>query len=534
MPAAPAWLAVLVAAVIVLAFAPLLHAQALSLWNRPHYQFFPLALFGGFALAWSYGRNASLPLVPGNHVVTLAGITVAWVLLAIAEVFYSPMLAGVAALLLLGAVIVAIGGAALFRTLLPAWAYLWIIVPLPIGLDRRLVVALQSWTSQWSSNVLDTLGVMHLLDGNVVEISGRRLLVEEACSGISSLFSVLACTLFLILWLRRPWPRALLLITAAIGWVLAANVLRVVAIAYAYDRWAIDLAAGLKHEVLGFACFAIAVLLIWSTDRFFLFLIPRRPATIMPASPAPVASVQAGTQGLAAIARLLSLPMAIAFGLLLLLHVATYGLPAAEGEAPLLPAMARLGENTLPNQLAGWKRDRFYTEERDLSSVYGAHSGYWVYKLNQRTTAIAVDYPFPRYHLLDECYLNQGWQIERHQDYSGDAASPDPQYWVQLKLKKAALRTGTVLYCECNQAGTYLQPEGPVLRAAVKRFETAIDGWRQRFKPADEGLHEQGPVYQFQLFIEGNRPLTTEEQQSVQQLFREAIRALRKEMYSAG
>ncbi len=293
-PATLAWLGACYGVVILVAFAPLLQQHAINLWARPHYQFFPLALLGAGLLAWLYGRTASTPLSPGNSGAALAGFTVAWALLAVAEVFFSPMLGAVAFVLLLAVVIYAAGGAALLRSLLPAWAFLWIAVPPPFGLDRQIVGALQTLNSHVSSAVLDTLGVLHLLDGNVVQISGRRLLVEEACSGVSSLVAILASALFLILWLRRPWSGALLLIASAIGWVLVCNVVRVVTIAYVFDRWALDLSAGRKHDLLGLGCFALAVLLIWSTDRLFLFLVPPAAvpgATAVAAAPAAPAAL---------------------------------------------------------------------------------------------------------------------------------------------------------------------------------------------------------------------------------------------------
>src|SRR5947207_3400532 len=86
-----------------------------------------------------------------------------------------------------------------------------------------------------------------VLAGSVVEIAGIPLRVEEACAGVNSLFSLVACCLFLILFLRRPWMRAVLLVIATFGWVLVCNVVRVTLIAVSSDRWHHDLATGLKH-----------------------------------------------------------------------------------------------------------------------------------------------------------------------------------------------------------------------------------------------------------------------------------------------
>jgi exosortase len=526
-------LALAIGCVIALAFAPLVHTHGLRLWERPHYQFFPFAIAGALFLAWSYGRKVRTPLTPGSGGVALVGFTLAWLMLAAAEIFFSPALAGAAALVLLGVLIYAVGGVVLLRALLPAWAFLWIMIPPPFGLDGRIVAGLQTLTSQVASAVLDTLGVLHLLEGNVVQISGQRLLVEEACAGVSSLFSLLACTLFLVLWLRRPWLRSCLLLASSIGWVIVSNVVRVVTIAYLYDRYGLDLSIGIKHDLLGFACFAMAVLLIWSMDRLVLFLLPRvSPPTPEPAQP--TAPAGQGGAAVQALVRVLSWPMAVAFGLLLLLHTVTYGLTPPEMSAVPLPTIARLTERTLPEELAGWKRRGFTTETRNPGSAFGEYSTCWIYETDQRRALIAIDYPFPGYHVLDVCYIKQGWTVDRGAERRGAVSEGTLPFWAEVKFTKPGMQSGFLLYSEINQNGMYLEHEADMLRAAWKRYETALNSWRQRWndRDASERLRERGPVYQFQLFIEGHRPLTPDEEEAAQLLFFQAVERLHKELYS--
>jgi exosortase len=261
------------------ALAPLLWAHARHLWSLPHYQFFPFVILGAGLLARSRWKEAPRS---GSDAVTAAGLVIAaWVTLTLGEAVFSPTLAVVALQLLLAAALFVLGGYAFFRALLPAWAFLWILIPLPFGLDRIVVTGMQNVASAGSSAVLDLLGVIHVLDGNIVRIvvgnSLRPLFVEEACAGISSTMTLVACSLFLILWMRRSWVRGVLLLIASVGWVLVCNIIRIVTIAFVLDRFGpnYDLSVEPKHAILGFGCFCLAVLLIWSTDRFFLFFLPR-------------------------------------------------------------------------------------------------------------------------------------------------------------------------------------------------------------------------------------------------------------------
>src|SRR5205823_1055042 len=134
---------------------------------------------------------------------------------------------------------------------LPAMILLSVAIPPPFELDRTLILGLQTLTAHWGSQVLDLMDVYHVLAGHVVEISGRQFMVEEACSGINSLFSVLGFTLFFVFITRRHPVHIVLLAVAAMGWVLVANVLRVFTITYFGAVYDVDLTSGWKIEFLG-------------------------------------------------------------------------------------------------------------------------------------------------------------------------------------------------------------------------------------------------------------------------------------------
>ena len=89
---------------------------------------------------------------------------------------------------------------------------------------------------------------------------------------MNSLFSVVGCTLFFVFVNRGSLWLAAVLLISAIAWVLAANVLRVVAVAYLGTIYQLDLGVGWKHEILGFLLFGLALVMVWSTDRLLVFL----------------------------------------------------------------------------------------------------------------------------------------------------------------------------------------------------------------------------------------------------------------------
>ncbi len=270
-----AWPAMATVVLIVLAHLPLLALLARITWERSHYRFFPLVPIGAGWLAVRAGRRLG-PLAPGpgRPVAWLLGGC--WALLACACLTGSSWLGGVATLGATAAVIYAVGGGALLRPLLPAWGLLLLAIPPPLELDQQVIGTLQTAVSRVSSSVLDLMGVFHLRQGNVIRLADRPLLIEEACSGIHSLFAVLAGMAFLAIWCQRSLARGLALLAAAVTWVILGNILRIVTVVLLAARWQIDVASGWSHEALGLAVFALALGLTVSTDNLISFFVDLR------------------------------------------------------------------------------------------------------------------------------------------------------------------------------------------------------------------------------------------------------------------
>ena len=256
---------------LAIACLPLLTLQLKLTWRRPYYEFLPFVLAGSVAIL--YARRQELgPLEPGRARVSYLMVVLAWLLLALAELLYSPWLGGVATLFLLATILYGVGGASLLRKALPAWAFLWLALPPPFRFDRAMIQLLQELATRWAGAAMDALGILHVVFGNVIEIGGRSLFIDEACSGVNSLFSVLACAVFFVCIARRKLLHAVLLAACAVAWVLVANVVRIVTVATLLVCWGIDVTSGWKHDALGFVLFVAALGFIWSTDRFFLLL----------------------------------------------------------------------------------------------------------------------------------------------------------------------------------------------------------------------------------------------------------------------
>src|SRR5262249_49214308 len=100
-------------------------------------------------------------------------------------------------------------------------------IPLPKVVYNSVTTPLQLFASEASAQIARALGVTVYLDGNVITLATTTLGVEEACSGLNSLSSLMvASPLLAVLLCSRPRSR-LILMPLAIPLAIIVNILRI-------------------------------------------------------------------------------------------------------------------------------------------------------------------------------------------------------------------------------------------------------------------------------------------------------------------
>jgi exosortase/archaeosortase family protein len=149
----------------------------------------------------------------------------------------------------------------------------WLALPLPLNRDQQLVSFLQRLSSRLSSFMLDWVGVIHLMDGNTLLLGEKQFFVDEACSGIISVMSIIACAVIYGVWRNRPPLHLVVLAAAGVGWATLMNVARISVIALVYQWYGVDWSKGTPHEILGLVIFLLTFLALVSTDYVLLVLL---------------------------------------------------------------------------------------------------------------------------------------------------------------------------------------------------------------------------------------------------------------------
>lgn len=530
-----AWYSAWPALLVIASFLPLLALHARMLWARPHYQFFPLVFPGAIALAWHRCRGLGA-LQPAKGWVAGLLAMVGWSLLGLGVLFLSPMAAAVGALVTLLGGIYGLGGRTLVRHALPAWAFLWLTIPLPRRYDLRLVTGLQDLVSQWSSQFLDIFGVFHVMEGNVVEVTGRRLLVDQACSGIYSLLTLMLGAIFYTLWVRASIPRALCLLASAVFWVIAGNVTRIVSMVLLATRYNIDATVGKKHEALGLLIFVLMLTMVASTDRFYNFvssLLRRiwsaitRPAT-RPKSVADEASkvwaaavAAASAAGDPAEKRTVladprrswvgRLTTGLAFGMMLLPQ---FMMPGVDWREALLvndfydKGFAKLGAQTLPNQIGGLQRVGFEVLHRKMDDSWGENTHAWYYRGGGADAAASVDHQFVDWHELTVCYQSNGWTMEERTVGAPEGTNiPDGDNLVIARFSNPAGYNGYLIFGLYGRDGRPSPP--PESLSIIKSLSNRLSGW---LRPGSRSQHVVARLnHQIQFFVESETAFDTDQ-----------------------
>ncbi len=537
--------------VIFLISLPLAVIQLTRLWSISHYQFFPFILVAAAIMIWTrWGEEPenlqkdTLPIESGSTWRVLGSSILLWsgvLLLALAFSVYSPWLGYIAALLCWGGILWRLVGDKFYR-IAPAWGLLWILVRPPLKADIWLIQWLQRSTAGLSSFTLDWLGIAHFRQGVVIELPNRVLFLEEACSGVQSLFSFLALAALIAVWNQRSALFTVALILASVLGAAAMNVARVVLITWGEASGTYDFLKEPAHTYLGLGIFLVAFLWMISCDqflRFFLGPIPlsaaeeshlnsarepkflklvfqwnrwivglksieagiiriKKKQTPVQEKPPLQAWLQktesAGIIAASFVAVILSGGGWLASSLKSNHQQAVANTqPAARG---LKQKIGLLQKDSLPKELLGWKQKSFETKQRSVNADFGELSQQWVYEAEFGLVLFSVDAKYKGWHDLRLCYTNIGWTV-----IESEVEKKEPEFLdtMTVQLIKPGRNLAFLMFEAFDNSAQTVAPanQGSDINSVTGRFTFP---WQQNFD-------ETPDVFQMQVIVFTETPL---------------------------
>jgi exosortase len=537
------WLLLILAANL-----PLILVHFAQLWRKPEYQFFPLVFATVAYLIWSRAEPYPTGTHGPRHRPLAYALLVVALLISVAANFlvYSPWLGMISFVLAAGAVFLLISESFYICNLFGVWIMLWLLVPVPMQYGDRISRALQRFTTSVSSSVLETIGIPNIAEGTVLSLASKQLFVEEACSGIVSMMSILACGLIIAAIANRSLLHSFLLVVSGLAWAATTNILRIVTLGYAQEQMGLDLTEGWRHDVLGLVLFGIAVLFVLSTDRLLTFLIgPSKDEEFRQSwsswsvlvweklttfgIPQPVERV-AQTPSLAEVpdetrtfrsARILTL-LGISFLLVgvgstavAVERMVKKGTDEQRMSAGTLPFVQGLREDSVPEMVGEWQRRTFSAGHSER--LFAQDSRVWSYGRGGLNGVFAMDFSFDSWHNLCVCYQMVGWT--QKEDYRVISPDTDGGILIEADFEKDSGQKGYLIYSLVEFDGRPYEPAEIIAEHRSERYQPPTSFERLLGRVRHEVELDDKHLFQFQLWVTAPREITRSERQAARELF---------------
>jgi exosortase B len=258
---------VLVIVAVIVAYIPTFIALAQGPWQTEQEGHGPLIIAAAIWLVWqSRGKLKAATLSPApiaGWAVLLMGLTVlllarnqdVWFLQVASEI---PVIAGCILLL---------AGWSVLKILAFPVGFLIFSAPAPGWMVDAATVPLKVLISNSVTQILYSAGYPIAQNGVVIAIGPYQLLVEDACSGMNSIFALSAIGAFYVYAFRwHEKIRGLILLSLIVPITIAANFLRVLTLVLIAYYGGVDKIEGVLHDLTGIALFAVAVSIMLLCD----------------------------------------------------------------------------------------------------------------------------------------------------------------------------------------------------------------------------------------------------------------------------
>ena len=165
-----------------------------------------------------------------------------------------------------GSLLITVGIDAVKQTLFPL-LFIIFMIPLPGFLVDEITGPLKQVISSIAEQILYWAGYPIARIGVALVIGKYRLLVADACSGLHSLFSLLAVgLLYQHLSAYKNWKHRLFLLLSIIPVAFFANVVRVILLVLITYHLGDEAGQGILHSAAGVIMFTVAMLVFFSLD----------------------------------------------------------------------------------------------------------------------------------------------------------------------------------------------------------------------------------------------------------------------------
>ncbi|MDD5669896.1 MAG: exosortase/archaeosortase family protein, partial [Candidatus Omnitrophica bacterium] len=165
---------------------------------------------------------------------------------------------GFSLLLVIPGLVLLFFGKEYLRKLLFPIVFLVFMIPLPLVAIANISFRLKIFAAQISTFVVNSLGVTAVRDGSVIRTMHAYLVVEDPCSGIRSLISLIALGGLMAYFSNLSKVKKSILFAASMPIAIISNVIRISALTLVSEIYGAKYAGGWFHDTMGILVFVFA------------------------------------------------------------------------------------------------------------------------------------------------------------------------------------------------------------------------------------------------------------------------------------
>jgi len=244
--------------------------QMVADWNSEEYSHAYILPLVALFLVWQRtGKLRQMPFAGSWWGVLLVGFGLFTFVVGELGTIYTVIQYGF--LIAVGGMLLSFLGWRAFLVILPAYALVLFMVPLPDFLYNNLSAKLQLISSQLGVWIIRLFGISVYVAGNVIDLGNYQLQVVDACSGLRYLFPLMALGFIAAVIFKGALWKKILLVFSTIPITIVMNSFRIGVIGVLVEYWGIEMAEGFLHDFEGWiifmACGAILFLEMWLLSR---------------------------------------------------------------------------------------------------------------------------------------------------------------------------------------------------------------------------------------------------------------------------
>jgi len=178
-------------------------------------------------------------------------------------------ISGFSMILVLVGLILFFYGTAVFKKILFPILFLLFMVPVPLVMVTNVSFKMKIFAAKIATTFLSSSGIPAVREGSVIRMQHAQVIVDDVCSGLRSLISLMALGSIFAYWMKATMVRKYFLFLTTIPIAILTNVFRIIFLSSVAEIWGAQYAIGFLHDVSGFLVFALAFVLLFMMGKIF-------------------------------------------------------------------------------------------------------------------------------------------------------------------------------------------------------------------------------------------------------------------------